>query len=130
MPCTDCGGKEPPRYTHTVTVEKLNTSAASDANGQLDPDDDDNWTAEGRLRVRFITPSRTSFITKSGREVQVGNQIQALASVVIMTPFTSDSKIPNPSKRLRMGTRVFNIIYSARVNESEREVQIEAIERK
>lgn len=127
MSCCTSKNGAPPRYTHTLTVEKLGTAEEDD--GQL-VQADSNWISQYRLRVRFTTPTRTTFSTTTGREVQVGDQLQARVPVVMMTPYSSESRIPNPAHRLRMGTRIFNINCAFRVNESEREVQIEAIERK
>ncbi len=114
-------------YTHIVTRQRLGTLTKDD--GRLDKTDA-NWSTVHKLRVRFITPSRTMFGTASGREIQVGNQLQAVFPMVLMAPFTSAAFIPLPDERLKMGTRIFNVISACRVNESEREVQIEVIERK
>ena len=127
MKCNNCQTM-PPRCTHTLIVEK--PKATTEDNGQTDLSDPDNWTAAWTIRARFITPTRTVFSTASGREVQVGDQIQALSPVVIMTPYTSQGRVPDPSYRLRMGSRIFNITSAFRVNEIGREIQIEAIERK
>lgn len=127
MTCAnDC--KQIPTYTHTVTVERPLTTA--EANGQIDLDDDDNWTAVRRIRAKFATATRSGFTTKSGREVVVGNIQQAIDTVIILTPFTTQDRIPTTVQRLRMGTRVFNIIASGRINETGRVVRIEAMERK
>lgn len=120
--------KQTPAYTHTLTVERPLTTA--EANGQVDKDDDDNWTAVRKIRARFTTATRTAFTTKSGREVPVGNILQAIDAVVIEAPFTTQANIPTPKQRLRLGTRVFNIIASGRINETGRVIRIEAMERK
>lgn len=128
MSCAGC--TTIPSYPLRVTIEKPKPTPTSDANGQVDLDDDANWVVVGQSGARFVTSRRTTFSTRSGREIQVGHQIQAIAPVVIMMPYSSDSMIPDPQWRLKMGTRVFNIIYAARVNETEREVLVEAEERK
>ena len=125
MTCSGC--KTTPRCDKHLTVEKQGTD--EDDNGQVDPSDG-NWHAAWKMDARFVTPNRVTFSTASGREVQVGNQIQAVSPVILMTPYSSDARIPDPSYRLRMGDRIFNIISAFRVNENGREVQIEAIERK
>lgn len=126
MSCSGC--KETPPYTHTLSVEK--PRPVTEANGQVNLSKDSNWVHAWLTRARFMTPNRPSFTTASGSEVQVGNQQIAVQPVVIMVPYSSPSRIPLPSYRLRLGTRVFNITRAFRVNECEDEIQIEAIEQR
>lgn len=128
MTCSGCSGSGQAEYTHIVFVEKPLASGGAD--GHNDLEDTDNWAQAWRTWARFITPTRTTFSTASGREVQVGVQLQSLAPVVIMVPYSSDSRIPRTSYRIRLGTRLFNIIDARRINEVGEEIQIEAIERK
>ncbi len=125
MGCNDC--KKIPNYPRRVMVQKQ--GAAEDDNGQIDQADS-NWIDQGRLAVRFLSALGTTFSGRSGMEVQAGDQIQAVAPTTMMTPYIGDSKIPDPTYRLKMGTRTFNIIYAGRVEEVGPEVMIRAIERK
>lgn len=124
MSCSGC--KETPPYTHTLSVEK--PRATTEPNGQVNLSKDSNWVHAWLIRARFLTPNRPTFTSAAGSEDQVGNQQIAIQPVVIMARYSSPSRMPLPSYRLRLGTRVFNITRAFRVNESEDEIHIEAIE--
>lgn len=129
MSCNGCKDG-PPIYTHTLMVQKPNPAAVGESDGQVDLADDANWTNVGRIRARFITRDNEvgSF---SGSENEVHMQPQATRNAVIKAAPNIIAKTLDPSWRLRMGTRKFNIISSGSVNESPRaEVRIEVIERK
>lgn len=122
-----CGAcrEMPQRYNKRLTVERpLKTSAVTDDSGQIDLEDDDNWEVVGTIKGRFIT--------KGGDEARVYKQVLATTDTVIMTPKTTLSMTitTDPTHRLKMGTRIFNVTTAYRIDESGREVQIEATERR
>lgn len=124
---SQCGGCKDgiPVYTHTVSVQRLGTPSDGinpDDNGRYNLSDDNNWVTLFPLRVRFIT--------KGGRESRIYSQIEATTNTVIRTPTTTNSKRIDPSWRLVMGTRKFNVAAAYQIDEVGREVQIEAIERR
>ena len=127
MSKTKCGAcrEIPKRYNKTLTVEQpITTAAATDDSGQIDQEDEDNWLVVGTIKGRFIT--------KGGGEARVYKQVLATTDTVIMTPKTTLSMAiaADPTYRLKMGTRIFNVTAAYRINESGREVQIEATERR
>lgn len=117
MACDDCKTM-PPRYPHTLTVEMPGT--IRDAAGQVDLTDDANWTTAGRIKGRFIT--------KGGSEWYSFKQTQATTTAFIETPWTTISRSIEPSWRLKMGGRVFDITAAYRVDEVGKIVRIEVTE--
>jgi head-tail adaptor len=117
-----CGGcsEMPQRCTHTLTVERLTTTA--EASGQIDPNDDDNWSSIGQIRVRFIT--------RGGDEQYLYKQIHATTTTIMKGPRTTLSASLDPSYRLRLGTRIIHIVAAYVINETGKEVQIEGEERR
>lgn len=112
-------------YTHTLTVQS--PGSTEDASGQINLNDDSNWNNEGRIRGRFIT--------KGGKETFRSNssafqQVQATGASLIMTPYSSLTRRMDPSWRLMLGTRKFNITEVTHVNEIGKEVQIAVTELK
>lgn len=118
MACQDC--KPAPVYTHTLTVQKPGTTV--DAAGLIDLTNDDNWTTQGRIRARFIT--------KGGSEGYVLKQTQAETALVIECPATTLSRSIDPSWRLALGERRFDILASYLINETGKVVRIEVKEQR
>lgn len=112
-------------YTHTLTVEALTTTA--DDNGQIDSNDDDNWTAEGRIRGRFETRMGDE---SSRTDTSAFRQKIAVQESYLYSPKTALTDGLSPAKRLRLGTRVFHITAAYLINETGREVKIHLTERK
>lgn len=127
MSAKQCGAcrEMPQRYNKRLTVERpLKTSAVTDDSGQIDLEDDDNWEVAGLIRARFIT--------KGGDEARIYKQVLATTDTVIMTAKTTLSMAitADPTYRLRLGTRLFSVTAAYLINETGREVQIEATERR
>jgi head-tail adaptor len=118
MACDNCG--EVPVYNKTLTVEQPST--ARDAAGQTDLTVDANWDLVGRIRARFIT--------KGGSESYVFKQTLAETTHVIVCNATAVARQIDPSFRLTLGSRKFEITASFLVNESGKVWQIEAKEAK
>ncbi len=116
--CQQCG--DVPFYNKTLTAEQPGT--ARDAAGQTDLTEDANWDLVGRIRARFIT--------KGGSESYVFKQTLAETTDVIRCPATAIARSIDPSFRLTMGSRKFEITASYLINESGKEWQIEAKEAK
>lgn len=104
--------------THTLVVER--PGATRDDAGQVDLTDDANWSAAGRIRGRFIT--------KGGSEWYAFKQTQATTTAIIETPSTSISRSIEPSWRLKMGSRAFDITAAYLVDEIGKLVRIEVTE--
>lgn len=114
MSCKTC--KDMPTYPLSFRVQKPST--AVDSFGHVD---DDVWIAMGGIRGRVIT--------RGGRESYRFKHVEATVDMLVMTPFTSISKIPLPTWRLILNGRELNITRAYRVNEIEREVLIAVTER-
>lgn len=117
-----CGGKCKQRsYPLTLVVKKPPT--AVDANGQFNPDDDSGEVV-GKLRA--------SCITKGGKEAYLYKQIQSTVDLIFRVRDTTIAKqlSANPDWWMTLGDRRIDVVACYRVNEVEREFQIEAMETK
>ena len=115
----------PGRYDKRLTVERpLTTAAVTDDSGQIDLEDDDNWEVVGDIKGKFLT--------RGGDESRLFRQVVATTDTIIKTPKTARSMAitADPTYRLRMGSRVFNVTAAYRIDETGRVVQIEATERR
>jgi head-tail adaptor len=123
-----CSCPTPPKpYTHTLTVQKPDPNAVENDDGQIDIDDAANWVDVGRIRARFLTKSGRE---SSRTETEAHQQVHATSTVTIYAPSTATTRAIDPSWRLKLGTRVFEIVASYLINETGREVQITAMERR
>lgn len=114
-------------YTHTLLVERPGTTAEAD--GTIDLIDDANWSAVGRIRARFVTKrgDETARTEKTAHRQVVGT-----VDCVVMANATAIaiSLTANPTWRLRLGNRKFNVTSAWLVNETGREVLINVTEHK
>lgn len=117
--CSNCN-EMPPRYIHTLTVEKPKT-VADDA-GFIDLTEDSNWVTVGQIKANIIT--------KGGAESYVFKQVQATTDMVLKSPSTTLSRSLDPSWRLRFKERKLNIVAAYLINETGKVVQIEVQERR
>lgn len=123
-----CQCPTPPKpYTHTLTLQKPDPNATNDDDGLIDLRNDDNWVTVASIRARFVT--------SGGREsertdTETYRQVQAMDTVLVFTPATNTTRNLNPAWRLKLGTRVFQIVSAQLINETGREVTIKAMERR
>jgi head-tail adaptor len=118
-------------YTHTLLLESPGTT--EDASGQINLNDDSNWNQRGRIRARFITKGGKETFRSSSSAYQ---QVQATGASLIVTPATNLTRqdrltvLLDPSWRIRLGDRKFNITEITHINMTGREVQIAVTELK
>lgn len=118
-PCNNCQ-EMPPRYIHTLTVEKPGTT--TDSSGQLDLDDDANWITVGQIKANIVT--------KGGSESYLFKQVHAETDMILKSPSTTLSRSIVPSWRLRFQGRKLNVIASDLINLTGKVVQTEVTERR
>jgi hypothetical protein len=119
--------ERPKPYTHTLVAQRPKTNPTEQANGQIDWGDDDNWTVVGRIRARFETKGG---METARTETEAYQQVQAVGRTMIFTPASGITRSMDPTWRLVLGTRKFNVTACWLVNEFGHEYQIDATERR
>lgn len=111
-----CASKTP--MNHRVQIERPGGTAQ--AGGHVDLTDDSNWQhVDGRW---------AAFTTRGGKEGRVFDQVQAEVTHIIALRHDALTRQIDPTWRIRMGDRKFNIRAAYDVDEAGETVRIEATE--
>lgn len=113
-----CECKSLTHLNRRVTVQRPTEDAGDD--GHTDLKDDANWENVGVLWGAFKT--------RGGREAQVFDQVEATVSHLIDFRYGTTSRSIIPKWRLKMGTRIFNVVSSVDVDEAHKTIQVSATE--
>lgn len=126
MPRLACkaGCRPSGQYRIPITIQRVKSAAATDANGEIDLSLDSNWETYAKLRARVQT--------RTGREFTNQDQQEAHVTHRPVVPWSPTAEAIQPEMRLRMttksGVKVLNIAAVYNVDQMSDEVELQCVE--
>lgn len=103
-------------------LQRLSTSATTDAAGEIDKTDDDNWTTFATRSGAMTTPKGTEFWNVDQVDSNGVRQIELI--------YDSKTKLLTPAMRLKRGSLKYNIESVENLDGKNREIVVHCLEPK